>query len=85
MRNAPTYWGTMAYEIVSDADHGKMDATVEVPSRQPPPLLLRIRHPKAARIQGVTVNGRPWKQFNPDKEVIELQGLTGKVAVTARY
>jgi hypothetical protein len=31
------------------------------------------------------VNGQPWTGFNKDKEVIELMGLTGKVAVAARY
>ena len=31
VKNAPTYFGTVAYEIVSDADHGKITATVEIP------------------------------------------------------
>ena len=56
-----------------------------MPSRPPAPtLVLRFRHPKAAPIQSVTLNGQPWNQFKPVQEVIELKGLTGKVAVTAR-
>ena len=59
----------MAYEIVSDVDHGKITATVEMPSRNPPKsVLLRFRHPKASPIKSVTVNGKPWTDFDPVKE-----------------
>ncbi len=33
VRNAPTYFGSMAYEIASDVDNGKITATVEIPNR----------------------------------------------------
>ena len=86
VKNAPTYFGTVAYEIVSDADHGRISATVEMPSRKAPKeVVLRFRHPKSAPIKAVTVNGKEWKDFNKDKETIELKGLTGTVAVTAQY
>jgi hypothetical protein len=48
-------------------------------------VLLRLRHPKSAPIKSVTVNGKPWTEFNRDKETIALKGLTGTVAVTAQY
>lgn len=84
--NAPTHFGTLAYEIVSDVDNGKINATVEIPSRiQPENVLIRFRHPQAAPIQSVEVNGKDWTAFSKDKEYIELKGLTGKVTVTARY
>ena len=49
VKNAPTHFGTVAYEIVSDVDNGKIDATVEMPSRNsaqvraaaPPPSQVR--------------------------------------------
>ncbi len=86
VKNAPTYFGTFAYEIVSDVDNGKITATVEIPSRNPPKsVLLRFRHPKASPIKSVRVNGQPWTGFNRDKEVIELMGFIGKVTVTASY
>ncbi len=84
--NAPTYFGAVAYEIVSDADNGRIAATVEIPSRRPPArVLVRFRHPRAAPIKSVMVNGQLWTRFNRDKEVIELMGLTGKVSVAASY
>lgn len=84
--NAPTCFGTLAYEIVSDVDHGRIHATVEMPSRKPPQsLLLRLRHPTAAPIRSVTANGRDWNEFRRDRETIELKNLSGTVAVTAQY
>ena len=84
--NAPTHFGTAAYEIVSEADKGTITATLEIPSRKPPQaVLLRLRHPRKTPIQSATVNGKAWSGFNRDKEVIELTGFTGKVVVVVGY
>jgi hypothetical protein len=57
-----------------------------VPSRRAPKsILLRLRHPEAAPIQSVRVNGKRWTQFNADKEVIELPNLSSTVTVVATY
>jgi hypothetical protein len=86
VKNAPTHFGTVAYEIVSDVDNGKITATVEMPTRKPPAsVVLRLRHPKAAPITSVTVNGKPWTAFDKDKETITLRAIAGTVVVTARY
>ena len=78
--------GRFAYEIGSDVDNGKISATVEMPSRKAAKeVVLRFRHPKAASIEAVTVNAKPWTEFNKEKETITLKGLTGQVAVTAQY
>ena len=87
IKNAPTHFGAVSYEIASDVDNGKITATVELPARKAPKeVVLRFRHPKAAPIKAVTVNGKPWTEYNKDKETITLpRGLTGNVAVTAQY
>jgi hypothetical protein len=86
VRNAPTYFGPLAYEIVSDVDHGTITATIEIPSRNTPKsILVRLRHPKAAPIKSVTVNGQPWTGFDQEREVVELKGLTGTAVVAASY
>jgi hypothetical protein len=86
IKNAPTYFGTLAYEIVSDVDNCKITATVEIPSRKPPKsVVVRFRHPKAVPIKSVMVNGELWTGFNKAKELIELKGLTGNVLVVAHY
>jgi hypothetical protein len=86
VKNAPTYFGTLAYEIVSDVDTGKISATIQIPARKAPKdMIIRLRHPKASPIKSVTVNGQPSTAFDQDKETIELKGLTGAVNVTAMY
>ena len=86
VKNAPTYFGTLAYEIVSDVDNGKIIATVTIPDDgNLESVLLRLRHPKAFSIKSVMVNGQKWDKFNREKELIELVGLTGEVSVTACY
>ncbi|MCR4414986.1 MAG: hypothetical protein NUV77_21415, partial [Thermoguttaceae bacterium] len=86
VHSAPTHFGPVAYQIVSDADHRQINATVEMPTRNPPKsVVLRLRHPKSAPMRAVEVNGKDWRQFNPEKETIELKGLSGAVKVTAKY
>jgi hypothetical protein len=85
-QSAPTWFGAVDYRIVSDVDHGRITATIEMPNRRTPKsLYLRLRHPQAAAIKSVTVNGRPWTDFRADREWIELKGLSGKVVITAGY
>jgi hypothetical protein len=80
------FFGPVAYEIVSDVDHGKINARVEMPARHPPEgVVLRFRHPWGLPIQSVSVNGQEWKRFSKEQETIELKGLAGTVAVTASY
>ncbi|MHB1293448.1 MAG: hypothetical protein ACYC4R_00490 [Anaerolineae bacterium] len=84
--NAPTYFGALSYEMVSEADAGKIAATLELPSRQAPEsVLVRFRHPQGAPIKDVTVDGKPWTAFDPDTEVITLTGFSGTVNVVAGY
>ncbi len=86
VRNAPTCFGIAAYEIISDADHGLISATIEIPDRKPPKsVMVRFRHPKAAPLKRATVNGKAWSRFHKDREVIELVGLAGRVVVTGNY
>ncbi|MCC6126841.1 MAG: hypothetical protein IT426_17900 [Pirellulales bacterium] len=86
VKNAPSHFGVLSYEIVSDVDRGKINATVEMPARNPPQaVLLRIRHPQATRMKSATVNGRPWKDFDAVAETVRLHDLSGSVKVEANY
>ncbi|MBL7223938.1 MAG: hypothetical protein ISS72_08795 [Candidatus Brocadiae bacterium] len=85
-RNMPSHFGTVTYEIVSDADNGRIAATIELPPRKPPKaILLRLRHPEAAPIKSATMNGRPWADFDAAKEVIRLRDVKGAIKVEAAY
>jgi hypothetical protein len=47
--------------------------------------LLRLRHPSAAAIKSVTVNGKLWNHFDRDRAVVELKGISGTVALEVSY
>jgi len=86
VRGAPTHFGTLAYEIVSDVDNGRINAVLEMPSRKAPKeVLLRLRHPKAAPIRSVAINGKEWKDFDAARELVRLCNVPAKVAVTVIY
>jgi hypothetical protein len=86
VKNAPTHFGTVGYEIVSDADHGKIAATVEIPSRNPPKMvLLRLRHPQNSSLKSVLVNGKPWNDFDAASETIRLHDKQGTLKVEAVF
>ncbi|MCC6822953.1 MAG: hypothetical protein IT579_19660, partial [Verrucomicrobia subdivision 3 bacterium] len=86
VKNAPTHFGLLNYEIVSDVDHGKITATVKLPSRRSvKEVQLRLRHPQAAPIKNVIVNDKNWRDFDPLKEIVKLHHLKGNVAVEINY
>jgi hypothetical protein len=83
---APTHFGPLAFEIVSDVDQGRITAVIQVPRRTPAArVLVRLRHPRGALMRAVTVNGRPWTRFDAAREFVELAGLSGRVDLAAEY
>jgi hypothetical protein len=68
--------GAAGLRIVVTTDQPRGDAGVYVAVREADGSWYE--HPWA-------VNGKPWTEYNKDKETITLKGLTGTVAVTAQY
>jgi hypothetical protein len=86
VKHAPTHFGSVDYEIVSDVDHGKITATVKMPSRNSVKAVwVRLRHPKSAPIKSVMVNGQIWKDFDPSKEFVKLHDQKNAVTVEIKY
>jgi hypothetical protein len=73
VKNAPTWFGNVSFEVRSHADTGTIEAAVRLDGRQPPQaILLRLRHPESKPIRRVTINGRDWRDFDPAKEWVRL-------------
>ena len=86
VQRAPTYFGELGYRIESFARQGRIEAAVEAPRRQAPAAIyLRLRHPEAAPLKRVTVNGLPWKDFDAAKEWIKLPGQAKDSKIVAYY
>jgi len=84
--NAPTKFGKVSYKIRSAAASGRIEASVTAPRRSPPSgLVLRLRHPDGKPMRKVTVNGDSWQNFDPEKEIVRLDGREEKLMVVVAY
>jgi hypothetical protein len=87
VKSAPTWFGNISFEIRSAASTGRIEASLQLEVRQPgTTALLRIRHPQGKLMQHVTVNGRPWKDFDPTKEWVRVPNVgKEKYLILATY
>jgi hypothetical protein len=86
VRNAPTHFGPVGYELVSDVEHSRLVATITLPSRNPPrEVVLVLRHPASAAIAAVKVNGKDWTDFDAARGWVRLHGLSGQARVEVRW
>ncbi|HLW80028.1 MAG TPA: hypothetical protein VKU44_10570, partial [Terriglobia bacterium] len=87
IRNAPTYFGPVSYQMRSNVHDGTISMSLDPPSRNAPrQIVVRFRHPDAKPIRQVTVNGSPWTDFDADRGDIRLPGeMKGQTTIVAAY
>ena len=86
VRNAPTKFGNVSYEIRSFADKGYIEAEIDPPCRGiPKAVVIRLRHPEGKRMKAVTVNGKEHNDFNAEKEYVRIEPTGCKIQVRAEY
>jgi hypothetical protein len=78
VRDMPTRWGRVTYELRSRLDELTIDASVTLPSGLPEGSRLRLRVPGRLAIASVSLDGVPWPAFNGDEEAIRLPAGTGR-------
>jgi hypothetical protein len=85
--NAPTRWGRVSFVIRSHIQTGRIEAKVDLPSRQAgAQIKIRFRVPEGLRMRSTLVNGKPWEQFDGQAETVTLPtNTTGLVDVTVNY
>ncbi len=85
--NAASYFGLLSLRYESDADNGKIKAILDPPQRNTPETIyVRIRHPQSKPIKRVLLNGRPYDEFDRDKEWIILRGpVERRQTIVAEY
>ncbi|MCX6359424.1 MAG: hypothetical protein NT029_06455 [Armatimonadetes bacterium] len=84
--DAPTVFGPLSYTIEAGPSANSIRASLKLPQRTPgASVTLRLRHPKAAPMRSVTVNGKRWTRFDPKREIIRLPFLKGETEVVAEY
>ena len=73
VRRAPTYYGPLSLTMESRADTSDITADIELSDRKlPAALLVRFRHPQAKPIKLVSVDGRPWTDFDVENEWVRV-------------
>jgi hypothetical protein len=84
---APTYFGDISFRIESHSAAGEIKASVEVPHRRPPAVLLvRLRQPEGRQMRRVTVNGREWRGFDPQNELVRIENpASERYEISAQY
>lgn len=86
LRNAPTFFGKVSYEITSHVNGGFIEATIECPQdRTLSRIVLRLRHPGEKPMKEVLVNGREHTDIDPSKECVYIEPIEGKITVRAEY
>lgn len=86
VRNAPTRFGNVSYEIRSDIDNGRILATVRLPEAFPAKVELRLRTPLGNTMRSVKVNGRPWTDFSAERQTVTIPTrFKGEVSVEIAY
>jgi len=86
VKNAPTKFGNIDFRVDSDIANGRVRASITLKARtQPKEIWLRLRHPKGMPMKSVTVNGKPWKDFDAAQEVVRLRPSASPSEVVVRY
>ena len=76
VRNAPTDFGKVSYELAATADD-EIEATVKLPAHfTARKVVLRLRHPDGKPIKSVTVQGRKHTDFDPRETITGLAKST---------
>ena len=86
VKNAPTRFGPVSYEIVSRLSQGKVQVTIEAPTRQSPrEIVLRLRAPENRPIQSVRVNGKRHSNFDERAQLVRLKPTQATMSVEVAF
>lgn len=86
VRNAPTAFGPVSYQVTSEVDNGVIEAKVEPPSRsEGTAMVIRLRHPDGKKIHRVTINGKPHSGFDAGTDTVRVYWQTKPFVVKAEY
>lgn len=86
VRDAPTHFGPVSFEVRSAAGSGRIEATVQPPVRNAcRAVKLRLRHPESRPIRSVTVDGQPWSGVDGAGEWISLPPRAELLQIVVSY
>jgi hypothetical protein len=73
VKNAPSQFGQISYQIQSHANKGYIEAIINPPTRQKPGcLVIRLRHPDGKPMRAVTVDDKAHADFDPQEQTVRI-------------
>jgi hypothetical protein len=86
VRDAPTRYGKISFQLYSRIDEGEVEAKIELPERRSGRILLRLRTPLGRPLESATLAGDAGTRLPVEGECVELPvGLSGEVTIIARW
>ena len=86
VRNAPTRFGPVSYQIESHIAEGYIQAIIHPPTRETPSrVVLRLQTPEGSPIRSVRVNGKPYHDFDKAQGLVRLRPATQTLTVQVLY
>jgi hypothetical protein len=67
-----TWFGPVSYTLQAGTAPGSIDASVDLPTRDPAKTVWLVVRMPSGRIREATINGRPWTRIDSQREAIEL-------------
>jgi hypothetical protein len=81
-----TQFGKVSVRYEPSAGANRITAEVQLELRSTPPkVLVRFRHPEGLPLKAVRVNGEPTQRFEPERNDVDITGLSGRVVVEAVF
>jgi hypothetical protein len=88
VKDGVTYFGKLDLKVNSQVDQERVVVDLTLRKTRPERLQLirlRIPHPGREKMKQVSVNGKNWDNFDPDKEVIELKPTEKHYQIVTQY
>ncbi|MCX5639119.1 MAG: hypothetical protein NTX52_15705, partial [Planctomycetota bacterium] len=86
IENAATYFGPMSVNFESSVTKGRIEMTIDPPRRNPPKkIFVRFRHPDGKKMTRCELNGKPYKNFDAEKEWVVLDECPKKATRIVAY
>jgi hypothetical protein len=87
VKGTPTKFGMVEYELRSEIAKNRVFGKIDLPKENfEATTKIRIRVPEGKKMKTVKVNGKTWKDFSPEQELISLpSNLKGRIELEVTY
>jgi hypothetical protein len=83
--NAPTRFGRVSFSTISHLAQNRIEVKLGLPDKFSAVTKVRLRVPNGRKLQSVTINGVPWKEFSPDGTVSIPHAPGREISIAANY